>query len=163
MQVIETTIYTAPVAKGRPHDKLGRFSSKAGLVTLQDRFWEKVNKLDGCWEWTAFKNDGYGVFKVGGVIQLAHRVAYELVIGKIPEGMIIDHLCRNRGCVNPAHMEVVNNRTNVLRGVSIVAKNALATHCPQGHPYDLFNTIIRPHGHRGCRYCNNHPKSRGRQ
>ena len=72
----------------------------------------------------------------------AHRVAYELVKGKIPAGLELDHLCRNRICCNPAHLEAVTGRENSLRGVSPWAKNACATHCPRGHPYDAENTYV---------------------
>lgn len=116
------------------------------------RFWSKVD-LDGpggCWLWTAGDNgEGYGRFWTGTGSMQAHRFAYELLVGPIPEGLQIDHLCRVRRCVNPAHLEPVTQRENILRGTSPQAKNATKTHCPKGHPYNEENT----RWHRGSRYC----------
>ena len=114
----------------------------------EQRFWPKVNKngplFNGipCWLWTAHcMVFGYGVFWVHGPYA-AHRFAYELHYGTIPQGLTIDHLCRVRHCVNPAHLEAVTRGENVLRGVGFSATNARVTHCPQGHPYDEANTRI---------------------
>lgn len=123
----------------------------------EERFWSKVKKGNpaDCWEWTAkIERNGYGRFWFNGHSVLAHRFAYELIHGSIPEGLTIDHRCRNRACVNPAHMELVPMRTNVLRGIGITAKFATKTHCPRGHPYDMFNTYINRKGARVCRECN---------
>ena len=120
------------------------------------RSWSKVTLAnpDECWNWTAsLAQNGYGQFWLDGKLVLAHRVAYELMIGHIPEGQTIDHLCRNRKCENPRHLEPVTHRENVLRGVSPVARNAVKTHCKKGHAYDLGNTYIRPNGGRDCRIC----------
>jgi len=77
------------------------------------RFWAKVNKTARCWEWTASKNeDGYGEFRLGGKIRKAHRTAYEIANGAIPEGKDVDHRCRNRKCVRPAHFRLVSNKQN---------------------------------------------------
>lgn len=131
--------------------------------TLFQRFWSKIDVSggpDACWPWTAhLEGRGYGAFRLGSLrdgsrrMVQAHRLAYELLIGPIPEGLTIDHLCRNRICVNPAHLEVVSQRVNTLRGATITADFAQRTHCPQGHPYDLFNTYTTPAGHRLCRAC----------
>ena len=122
---------------------------------LVKRFWSKVNKTEACWLWTAAKSTrGYGSIGTGDRrTALAHRVAYELLVGPIPEGLTLDHLCRNHGCVNPAHLEPVTQRENVLRGVSPSARCAAVTHCPQGHPYDEANTYRPPEGGRDCRAC----------
>ena len=115
---------------------------------LEDRFWSKVNKdaENGCWLWTAsVSRHGYGKFgkgKQGEGWDRAYRVAYRLVVGPIPEGLEFDHLCRNPSCVNPAHLQLVSHRDNMLRGNTFGAANAFKTHCPQGHPYDLFNTYF---------------------
>jgi hypothetical protein len=83
-----------------------------------------------------------------------HRVAYELLVGPIPEGLELDHLCRNTRCVNPEHLEPVTGRENLMRAVSSwAAKNAAKTHCPQGHPYDEENTKVKRDGGRACRAC----------
>ena len=124
--------------------------------TVEQRFWDNVNRdeANGCWIWAGGKTGwGYGGFSADSQYVPAHRYAYELIVGPIPVGLQLDHLCRNRACVNPAHMEPVTNKINSLRGVSFSAHNARATHCPQGHPYDLFNTYITPKGKRDCRKC----------
>ena len=84
---------------------------------------------------------------------LAHRMIYELLVGPIPDGLEIDHLCRNRGCVNPGHMEPVTHRENLMRGDTVAAANPAKTHCIRGHPYDDENTY-RYGSHRYCRACN---------
>ncbi len=124
-------------------------------VSLQvvERFWPKVRKSEGCWDWTASKIvSGYGKFNAGGTTVYAHRLAYELVVGPIPEGLTIDHLCRNRGCVNPTHLEVVSHGENVRRGAAAGTfgkANRVKTYCPHGHPYSVENTRL----YRGMRYC----------
>lgn len=118
--------------------------------TWQDRFWAKVDKSGDCWEWTAFLTpDGYGRFGLDGAIVAAHRTAYELVVGPIPDGLQIDHLCRNRKCVNPDHLEPVTQLENARRGFW-----ATKTHCKHGHEFTPENTYIRPTGARQCRTCN---------
>jgi hypothetical protein len=118
---------------------------------IADRFWAKVKKGPSCWEWMAGKtSEGYGAFAVTPRTQVkAHRFAYEQIIGPIPDGLHLDHLCRNRGCVNPSHVEPVTPGENVLRGVSIPALNARRTACALGHQ---FSVVMR--GKRaGKRYC----------
>jgi hypothetical protein len=91
----------------------------------------------------------------------AHRFAYQMLVGPIPEGLTLDHLCRNTGCCNPEHLEAVTHRDNVLRGVSFAAVNAVKTECPRGHPYDSENTYIVPStGGRLCRLCQRDHKRR---
>jgi hypothetical protein len=122
--------------------------------TTDERFWSKVDKTDGCWFWTAGKaSNGYGRFKLNGKPQAAHRVAYELLIGPIPDGMTLDHLCRIRHCVNPMHLEPVTGRENTLRGNNIAARNAHKTHCPNGHEYETRISRSHPNGLRFCRQC----------
>lgn len=130
-------------------------------VPASDRFWPKVAKggPGECWEWTAsVRGSGsYGQFRIGKRQVFAHRVAYELEIGPIPDGLVIDHLCRNHLCVNPAHLEPVTGQENVLRGQSPPAQSARATHCKRGHEYtDKLNAS----GSRYCRVCKN---QRGRE
>jgi hypothetical protein len=125
------------------------------------RFWPKVDKTETCWLWTAGRSDtGYGTFSVGqGVKVGAHRWAYEALVGPVPEGLQLDHLCRVRHCVNPAHLEPVTQRENMRRGAGhppfTGARERAATHCPHGHPYDEENTYRNPRtGFRSCRACN---------
>ena len=116
-----------------------------------DRFWAKVEKTDSCWLWRgAHTGTGYGNFMIEkGRDVPAHRFAYEELVGPIPSGLMIDHLCRVRGCVNPAHMDVVTNQENARRG----ARGQLVTHCPHGHELTAQNTHIRRDGRRRCRRC----------
>jgi len=118
---------------------------------LADRFWEKVDKQpSGCWVWTGSITKGYGQICVRtGRPELAHRVAYQLLRGDIPIGLELDHLCRNRACVNPGHLEVVDNRTNCLRGIGPTAINARMTHCKRGHELNGSNVNV----YRGMRFC----------
>lgn len=124
--------------------------------TLAERFWPKVNKTDGCWEWTASKDvEGYGRIGEGGKYGrplLAHRVSWFFEYGVWPKETI-DHLCRNRGCVRPSHLEDVSMKENILRGESPSATHARKTHCPQSHPYSGNNLYVHPNGSRRCRKC----------
>ncbi len=118
---------------------------------LPDRFWAKVDKSagdSGCWPWTAWAKGGYGRFWTGAREVPAHRVAYELLVGPIPDGLEIDHLCRNHGCCNPLHLEPVTHAENTKRGSGFAAVLSTRTHCPQGHPYDEANTYTW--SRRGC-------------
>ena len=100
-----------------------------------DRFLEKVEKTDSCWLWLGCLNhNGYGRFSYELKTVPAHRWLYERVVGPIPEGFQIDHLCRNPRCVNPAHLEAVTPQVNTLRGDTPAAANAEKQFCPQGHP-----------------------------
>lgn len=111
---------------------------------------------NGCWRWQKYvKRNGYGQMGVPGQSsQYAHRVAYATFVGPIPEGLQIDHLCRVRDCCNPAHLEPVRGRTNVLRGVGFAAQHARVDKCPAGHLYDDENTYVRPiRDGRDCRTC----------
>lgn len=121
----------------------------------EERFWVKVEKTETCWLWTASLRHGYGQFWHSyerGRLP-AHRYAYELLMGLIPEGLQIDHLCRNPACVNPAHMEAVTLVENVMRGDGPGAANARAAACLRGHPFDAENTYIDRRGRRQCRAC----------
>ncbi|MFE5591466.1 HNH endonuclease signature motif containing protein [Streptomyces sp. NPDC056549] len=111
--------------------------------------------INGCREWTAARVKGYGRFALNGQSGvLAHRVSYTITRGPIPYGLTLDHLCRNRACVNPEHLEPVTVQVNTLRGEAPSAYAARVTHCPQGHPYDDANTWIEKGCKRHCRTCN---------
>jgi len=109
---------------------------------------------DGCLVWTGcVSTAGYGIIRTSypdGVWRnkYAHRLSYEASRGAIPDGLTIDHLCRNRACVNPAHLDVVTHRENILRGFGRCAINARKTTCPKGHPFDS-----EYRGERGCSVC----------
>ncbi len=120
-----------------------------------NRFFDKVNKTETCWNWTAsLDHKGYGRFKLDGKARRAHRVSYELLIGKIPDGLTVDHLCKNRNCVNPNHFELVSLEENSRRGVLKLAEKKLEkTHCKNGHEYNKENTYIDKNGWRNCRVC----------
>ena len=133
---------------------------------FRERFWEKVKRGTprSCWLWLAStKFGGYGqvAWREGGEQYNtgAHRVAYELSVGLIPVGLDIDHLCRNRLCVNPSHLEIVTRRVNLLRGFGHPGNNARKSCCPRGHPYD--KTVPTPNGRgRRCSICKNATNNR---
>lgn len=119
-------------------------------TTLDERFTAKFLVSEaGCWEWIAAKSyDGYGQFNaVRSRAHSAHRWSYRRFKGEIPDGYEVDHLCRNRACVNPDHLEAVTKKTNTLRGASFAAVNASKAHCPKGHP------LVQGSGQRVCRIC----------
>ena len=133
--------------------------------TLQERFWDKVDKhgpvpkkcpeLGRCWTWRgAMSSNGYGSFWMDGRGEAAHRASWFLIHGEFPPtGMDLDHLCRKRGCVNPAHLEVVTRSVNLRRGVG-PSRNLQKTHCPLGHAYYGDNLVVYASGSRACRECN---------
>jgi hypothetical protein len=123
-----------------------------------DNFWSKADRLEeygDCLIWMPErKTVTYGQYWKGDRMVLAHRFAYMLIVGEIPKGLCIDHLCRTPACVNPEHLEAVTERENILRGVSAPAKNAKKTHCKRGHEFNEINTYKVPGG-RACRTCMN--------
>lgn len=129
---------------------------------LLARFLAKVEKDEctGCWNWIAGKQSkGYGSIGVGDhKTDNAHRVAWILFRGPIPDGFEVDHLCRRHECVNPSHLEPVPQRVNALRGVSSPAENARKASCASGHPLSGRNLIQRRDGRRNCRECSNAAK-----
>jgi hypothetical protein len=122
---------------------------------LPDNVAAKIGGVDanGCWPWTAAKTNGYGVVQHNGQVKRAHRVVYEFIVGEIPEGLELDHKCRNRACVNPAHLEPVTTIVNIARGESMSARHARQTHCLRGHEFTPENVYLRKRGHKTERFC----------
>lgn len=132
-----------------------------------ERFWNKVDKTEDCWIWTATKTQGgYGRLRVDGQFWVAHRYAYEMMVGPIPEGLVLDHLCKVRHCVNPGHLQAVTHTENVRRGNggrpvgSGTPKSGRPRRpdgsfvsCPKGHEYSGTNLYIRKDGSQDCRRC----------
>ena len=122
-------------------------------MTIEERFWAKVDKTGDCWLWTAYVNyGGYGMFAVAGRPVRAHRWAWESLVGPIPDGLTIDHLCKVRRCVNPAHLEPVTLSENVRRGLT-------RDSCRKGHPFEDWNIQMKA-GRRRCKTCNRENSSR---
>lgn len=153
-----------------------RALKKAGVFAPVDRTRPAVDRLlekgvagyGGCIIFTGYLDKaGYGKFKAGPEMGLAHRAAYELLVGPIPEGLQLDHLCHTRDggcvggpaclhrrCINPHHLEPVTNQENALRSpLTLIGANVRKTHCPSGHPYDEANTYHCANGNRQCRQC----------
>lgn len=127
-------------------------------VPVGERFWLKADMTggpDACWPWLAGRyRTGYGTIHINQRPRQAHRVAYELAVGPIPDGLTIDHLCRNRLCVNPAHLEPATLTVNVLRGSGPASLNLRKLTCPRGHPYS-HRRWVGTHWSRRCRTCDN--------
>ena len=119
----------------------------------------QINLLTaGCWEWPGGRTpDGYGRIGIGGKVRPVHRVFYEEQVGPVPDGMVLDHLCRNRACLRPDHLEPVTPSENTMRGESFAALNARKTTCPKGHEFTPDNTYIHTNKKgmhaRHCRAC----------
>lgn len=121
---------------------------EAAKAVIANRFFSYVEKTETCWPWTGSLRVGYGAFALTHHLRVgAHRWSYEHFRGPIPDGLTIDHLCRNKRCVNPDHLEVVTRGENTRRA------NASITHCPQGHEYTPENTRVGFKNKRACRAC----------
>ena len=115
------------------------------------RFLTKIAESGTCWVWLGERTrEGYGRFAIRSRNRSAHRWFYERRFGSLPDGLELDHLCRNKSCVNPMHLEPVTHSENVRRAGTA---NGRKTHCPHGHPYEGDNLMLTKHGHRFCRAC----------
>jgi hypothetical protein len=134
---------------------------------VEERFWEKVDKNGpgGCWLWTAHVTaGGYGQFTPRHhKHESAHRFAYALLVGPIPEGMTLDHACRVPRCVRPEHLRPMPIGPNVLGGVGITAINARKATCHRGHRFSQANTYVRADGSRACKTCQREAERRYRE
>lgn len=118
------------------------------------RFMQKIKVNGSCWEWTStVTHRGYGMVTLKNKGQLAHRASFEHFNGPIPEGFHIDHLCRNKLCVNPKHLEAVTPKENILRGIGMAAQNKRKTHCVRGHEFNEQNSYKNKNDGRICRVC----------
>lgn len=141
-------------AKERAVDSLSALQH----ARLLERFEKNVDRRDdGCWDWTGVRHGKpyrhYGYVGFNGVRISAHRLAYHWRYGPVPDGLTVDHLCRNTLCVNPAHLEAVTNRENILRGNGVPSRNARKTHCKRGHTLGGENLLRLSNGDRICRTC----------
>lgn len=143
--------------------EIEHMTAREAVLYLSDlRFWSKVDRSGGpsaCWPWTfSAYGCGYGAFSLGtsknlSKMVVAHRYAYEALRGPIPKGLQLDHLCRNRKCVNPAHLEAVTCRENLMRGTGQSAINNGKTHCKYGHEFTPENTRRTKVNTRACKMC----------
>lgn len=134
----------------------GKYERAAELPDALIRLIRRVRYDGQCWVWCgATKTNGYGVITADKATMYAHRLAYWVAKGPIPTGLVVDHLCRNRSCINPMHLEAVSSLENTHRGHG----NAVRTACPQGHAYDAGNTRTWTDGNgytrRYCIACTN--------
>lgn len=146
--------------------------SKGHLTQPRDwvkHFWSRVDKTggpDACWPWTKARNaDGYGVVATEkGPLATAHRTAFELTVGPVPKGLMLDHICHtndctlgthcpHRRCCNPKHLRPVTNAENASPERAFRDRSHRVTACPHGHEYTPENTRTDRHGHRRCRAC----------
>lgn len=123
-------------------------------MTDEERILGRIKKTPGCWIWLGDTSDrGYGHVNYQKRKYLAHRAVYTILVGPIPKGLTLDHLCRNTSCVNPKHIEPVTQRENVLRGIGVTAQNARKKLCKRGHPFSKENTYTLGGYWRECKVC----------
>ncbi len=152
--------FVTPIVRARSSGGR-RFDSLEDLAPMDILSDSRVVKSDGCWLWTGYlTRGGYGRLYIGSYrYEYTHRLAYEEAVGPIPDGLELDHLCRNHACCNPAHLEAVTHRENIRRGAGpdhcrrLSAAKSARPACPRGHLWTEANTYTRPSGRRYCRTC----------
>lgn len=124
-------------------------------IPPEKRVWRHVQKTATCWNWTGCTVYGYGRFNDGVTTVMAHRYLYQLLRVPVEKSEDLDHICRNRACVNPDHLRAVSRKTNLLAegSLSIAKHNFMKTHCKHGHMFTKENTKIKKDGSRNCRKC----------
>lgn len=146
---------TLPTQRAFRHTFVGGCQMPTGFyprVPLEQRLFSRVVKGDWCWNWTGAKDPlGYGRIGNDNKVFQTHRISYELLVGPIPEGLVLDHLCRNPSCVRPDHLEAVTIGENLKRGVG--GRPSRKKECIRGHSFDEVNTFVRPDGTHSCRSC----------
>lgn len=145
---VKQASYVAEGLTGR-----GKKRSRWLTRTTEERFFEKVVVTGFCWLWEGAISAGYGNFGISGTSVIAHRWAYEHLVGPIPEGLVLDHLCRVRNCVNPDHLEPVTNEENIRRGYSISRMYRERSSCHNGHDYVEGSYYVSSKGFRTCAIC----------
>lgn len=137
------------------------------FCSFECRFWSKIDRRgpSDCWLWIGpVQKNGYGKFSEGKTTLLAHRVVYEREVGHIHRDLVVDHVCNERLCVNPAHLQIIPQRANVMRGAGVAAQNARKTHCKNGHPLSGANLVlIRQKNGRNERRCRTCEQEKSRQ
>ena len=155
--------YSGALKQKRRQCLLDKMEKRAGVQKVrikrycirlpENRFLNKIEYTDMCWVWKESKESRYGLFSTRDRSNLAHRYSYELFVGKIPPNKTIDHLCFNKKCVNPGHLEAVDSRTNTLRSLNAPATiNMMKTHCQKGHELSGEN-LYKHKNHRHCKIC----------
>ncbi len=137
----------------------------ASMATVEERFWPKIEVADsGCWEWRGAISSGYGRIRIEGHTRLAHRWAYEDAYGPVPNGLELDHLCKNTRCVRPSHLEAVSHLANMQRGdLSGNGGSKPHSHCSRGHRWTAVNSAKSHRTGRCCRICKNEAGRRYRE
>lgn len=136
------------------HYRRLRRTGRLDKPSVEERFFAHVSEgPGGCWLFDKSNDKGYAAFNVDSTPIEGHLWCYRFLIGEVPDGLTLDHLCRVRCCVNPWHLDPVPHRVNILRGVGPAAVNAKRTQCVNGHPFTRANTYVTPNGRRQCRAC----------
>lgn len=168
------THYLRNKKHGDPETVLVKMDKRSAYERWKDRY--IVDDPSGCWVWTARTSEGYSTISDSGFERKAYKLAYQELVGSVPENLVLDHMCHNRDllcsggeschhrrCINPAHLEAVPLEVNIARGHGVGARNTRKTRCKYGHDFDAENTRISANGSRGCRSCERRRASKSTQ